>query len=455
MCQILATLQRGRIRGPPSLTAAPFALALLLAASPARGESAIQLDGTLALNFNTTAPARSDLALDPTEPPPAPASRQASVEIRPAVTFQSGSPRLVWRIGYLFAGSLGVLESNVATYSNQLSASVAAQLSPRSFLSVSGGLVQGSTAFQLTQAPADAGAPSIRAPGSPAQVTATLGQSYGWEASPDLRLTQGLSGTVVAPQYALDRSNSQLVGSLVLDHVRPSDAFGGEFAPSVSWLRPVTAGGAQYLSVTNSLLGRWSHDVDPRWSGQLRVGVAQVVTLAGSYPLAIVPTGGATARYQADGAGGSVTVTYGPTTDLQTGTVTQAGQALVRGFYDFDRFQPRQLAASAGFLRSRPIGQVGLAVAAGTGDALQGDVGLVWGLMDDVLLTARYSLAYQFNQPTGLAPSLTHVLLVGVTARYSSARYFPPMPTLGPRVDGGDTVGFPESGARRTRPTSP
>jgi hypothetical protein len=282
-------------------------------------------------------------------------------------------------------------------------------------------------------------------------VTATVGEAFAWEASPDLRLGQGLSWNFVAPQYDLSQSNWQLSAYLTLDHLRPSNGFGGEFIPSVASLRALTVDAAPYLSMTNSMVGRWTHDVDAQWSGQLRAGVAQVLAFTGSYPLAIVPTGSLTVSYNGVRAGGSLSVNYGPQTNLQTGTVTQAGQALVRGFVNFDPLLVRQLAASAGFMRSRPLGEVAPAFALGTGDALQGDLGFTWALSSILLATVRYSVAYQYMQPLGIAPSFTQALLVGVTARYSTVSQLPGMPTIGNRVDGTDAVRFPEGDVQRKR----
>jgi hypothetical protein len=111
----------------------------------------------------------------------------------------------------------------------------------------------------------------------------------------------------------------------------------------------------------------------------------------------------------------------------------------------------RQLSASAGFLRSRPLGQVNPVNAVGTGDAVQGDVGFSWSVSRALLLTARYSVAYQWMQPLGIPPSFTQALLVGITGRYSTASRVPDMPTMGRRVDGADSVGFPQGDVSRKR----
>jgi hypothetical protein len=52
-------------------------------------------------------------------------------------------------------------------------------------------------------------------------------------------------------------------------------------------------------------------------------------------------------------------------------------------------------------------------------------------------------------------PALAQVLLVGITARYTSVRSVPPLPRLGGvRVDGSDAVDFPERSNFRAAPES-
>ena len=413
-----------------------LSLGCLVVSGTATAQTVIQLDGTVNLNYNVTTPIVPDTAA-------------LFVEIRPGLTFQTGSPRLVFRLSYLFAGTLGLDGSWSNSYSNLLSLTLAAQPDERSTVTLAGTLVQGDTAFQLSQRPADTGQPAFRQAGSPALVTGTLVETFLWEASPDLRLGEALTGTVVAPQYALDQSNASISGRVTVDHLGTRDALGGEFVSTVARLRQSTVSAEPFWSVISSLLGLWSHDFDRGWSGSARAGIASVVTLTDSNPRAFVPTGNLTARYVSGNAGTMLDLDYGPVMDLQTGTIAQNARATMRGYVNFDALWPRQLSGSAGFLHAWPLGAVTPGSAAGIGDALQGDLGLLWGLSEAVFATARYSVAYQFNQPGGLAPSLVHVFLVGVTARYSNADYLPPMPTAGDRVDGTDRVPFPGTPAPR------
>jgi hypothetical protein len=403
---------------------------------PAAAQTVLQLDGTLNLNYSVTTPA-------------VPGEAELFAEIRPAVTFQTGSPTLVFRVAYLFAGTLGLNGSWSNSYSNQLSLTLAAQPDERSTLIFGGTLIQGDQAFQLSQRPADTGQPVIRAPGSPALITGTLIQTFLWEATPDLRLSETLTGNIVAPQYALNESNASITARLGLDHLGPRDGFGGELVSTLARLRETTEAAEPYWSLINSLLGLWNHDFDRGWSGTARAGVASVTSFTEGTPRSIVPVGNLAARYVNGNTGAALALDYGPMMDLQTGTVTQNAQATLRGFANFDALWPRQLSGSVGFLHAWPIGAITPTNAAGIGDAIQGDIGLLWGISDAFIATARYSVAYQFNQPGGLAPSLIHVLLVGFTARYSNAAYLPPMPSAGQRVDGTDAVPFPGSEPRR------
>ncbi len=429
--------QRTRLRRHRTALAAwTIVLVVMLPGRPATAQTVIQLDGAWNLGYNATTGTGQD-------------SSRLFTGIQPAVTLQFGSPRLAWRAGYVFAGSFALAGSGSNSYSNQLDLSLAAQLTKRSIMTVGGSIAQGSTDFQLSQRAPATSQPGFRAPGNPNLVTATLAESFAWEASPTLLLRQGLTGMLSTPQDALGQYNASVTGSLGLDRLFEKDAIGVELRPSFAVLSSLTAEGQHYVNITNALLGSWNHDFNRGWNGQMTAGVEQVLTFAGSYPLAIVPTGSLTARYRAGTAGGSLSFTHGAATDLQTGTVSMSDAVVVRGLVGFDPTESRVLAASAGFVHAEPLGEVPARVAAGTGNAVQGDVRLVWGLSNAVLATASYSVAYQFGQAGGLAPSLAHVILVGITARYSNAQHTPAMPTIGRRVDGSDAVGFPDSDARR------
>lgn len=430
--RLSAIAQRRRFRRT-ALAARAAALAAGFAGWPAAAQTVFQLDG--AADLGTSATSGAD---------------RMFTELRPAVTIQGGSPRLAWRAGYLLAGSLTVGGTGTSSISNQLATALAAELTPRSTIAVGAGLIQGSREFHLVQQPADAGKPGFRTPGNPAIVTATLQESLVWEAAAAFRLRQGIDAALSAPQDDLGGYNASATGSLGLDRVFQKDAIGAEVRSTAAWLRPQPAEGRAFLSIANSLLGNWNHDFDSRWNGQLTGGVQQVVTYSGSYPLALVPSGTAIVRYAAGAAGGALTLSSGAAADVQTGLMSLTDSVVARGLVTVDPAVPRFLAVSAGFARTRPLGVAASRAAAGTGNAVQADVGMTWAMSEAVLITARYTLAYQFGQPAGLPPSLTQVVLLGVTARYSNARHVMPMPTLGQRVDGRDAVELP--GQRERKP---
>lgn len=438
----LARLMPSRTRGAYRAVIgflAPVGLLVLLALAerPAAAQTVYTMDGAVNLGYSDTSV--QGVERDPAETPTGNVHKLFT-DVRPGIAAQFMSSRLVWNVGYVFAASLA--DDGTNTYSNSGNLSLATQLSPRSALTLSAGATQGGTAFQLNERAPEAANPEIRAPGSPNQFASSFAESFAWQASPYLRLTQGASTTVSAPEGDLSTVNSDSSASLGLDRVFAVDTVGASLTSSVARLQPVTAGTEPFFNIVNSLVARWAHDFGWRWSGQASAGVQQILTLTGSTPLAIVPTGSAAAQVQLGRtATAAVSYTRGATSNLQTGTVAMTDQVSVRGFASFDARHPRFLGISAGYLHSAPLGDAPIRVATGTGDALQGDVGLVWGLSDSVLATARYSVAYQFNQGAGVEPALAHVLTIGITGRYSTGRYTPPMPSFGRRVDESDPGG--------------
>jgi hypothetical protein len=436
-------VQRTRFpRRPVALAARTLSLAAALAARPAAAETVVQVDAVASVGYSDTSGEQSD--------------RHAFTQIGPALTLQFQSPRLTWRAGYLFAGNLTVGQDRVLSYANQVVLALGAELSSRSNMVVTANVAQGGTAFQLTQRSADAGEPTFRSRANPDLVAAELAQAYALEVSPQSRFGQSLGGALVAPQDALGSFNASMTGSLSLDRelrnefgAGPRDAVGAELRAGGAFLRSSELTAEPSWSIRNALVARWNHDFTWRWNGQATAGVEQVLTFAGSYPLAVLPTGSFTARYLTRDGGASLGFTYGSAADLQTGTLSLSEGVVARAFMSFDSEYPSQLGLSAGFVHAKPLGQAPARAAAGTGNAAQGDVGIAWGLGEGILATARYSVAYQFDQPNGLEPMLTRVFLVGLTMRYSNARRMPPAPALGARVDGSDRVGFPEGGSAR------
>jgi hypothetical protein len=436
-------VQRSRFPRPLSLAARTLSLALALSARPSAADTIVQVDGLANAGYTDTSGRQRD--------------HRAFTEVGPALTLQFQSPRVTWRAGYLFAGNLALGQYEVtSSYSNQLVLALGAELSQRSALLVSGNVTQGGNAFQLTHRLADAGEPSFRSPSNADQVTATLTEQYALEASPQLRFGQVLTGSLFAPQHALGSYNASVTGTLALDRELRNeygpgarDAIGAELRASGAFLRSSEESPLPSWTIRNALVARWNHDFSWRWNGLATAGVEQVLTFAGSYPLALLPTGSLTVRYVTRDGGASLALTYGSTADLQTGTVALGQGAVARVFFGFDAEYPRQLALSAGFVHASPLGQAPARAAAGLGNAATGDLALFWGLSEGMIATAHYSVAYQYAQPAGLEPLQIHVFLVGLTGRYSNARRMPPAPSLGSRVDGSDRAGFAEGGSTK------
>ncbi len=136
---------------------------------------------------------------------------------------------------------------------------------------------------------------------------------------------------------------------------------------------------------------------------------------------------------------------------LETGTLSESDEVVLRATMSLDPDRRRVLAGSAGFVSLRPP-IVGPAVAAAS-TALRGDVGLVWGLSTWLQATVRYSISHQYWSGTS---STVHVLLAGLTFHFSNADRLPPVPAPGQRVDGAIRCGSAPSRAGhedRVRPS--
>ncbi len=365
------------------------------------------------------------------------------VEARPALTLQVGTPRLVWRAGYLLAYDLDAYGES--TSSHFASLSLAAEPSPRTLVTAGASFTQGGVAFRISQPPADAGRPALLDPGGGVLLTGTFRQTLGWEASPSLRLGQELRASQAARPDAFDDRNRTVAGLLRLDWLRQSSSLGLGGGASLASLKPLDSPSWQpHLdSWTCSLLGAWSLDVDERWSGQLTAGL-QLVRVVGQAPDALSPAGGLVIRYAAGPGEASLTAQHAILPMLETGTLSESDEVVLRATMSLDPDRRRVLAGSAGFVSLRPP-IVGPAVAAAS-TALRGDVGLVWGLSTWLQATVRYSISHQYWSGTS---STVHVLLAGLTFHFSNADRLPPVPAPGQRVDGSDSVRF------RTEPGRP
>jgi hypothetical protein len=405
----------------------------------------VQLDG--AVNVGATQTTLSTIAPDPMPDKADVKSSSVSTlytEIRPAISLQFGSPRVSWRLGYVFSGNVSLAGEQALAYSNQLNGAMIAELTKATTLTVNGSAAQGGTSFLLTQQSADAGTPQIRAPGNPNLVSATLGESIAWAVGRHLSLQHSLIGSLSAPQDALGDANTALTASLSLERLFNRDTAGLEVHAGISWLSPLAADTSRYTSSSSSLLVRWNHDYTWSLNSLVLAGVEEVFTDTGSKPLALLPTGSATVHYTAGNAVASLEANHGTATNLQVGSVSLTDRVTARGVVTIDPIKLRVLSFSAGVLHNQPIGEVAADVAAGTGNAVQGDVGFSMAISKNLLGNARYSVAYQFGQDGGLGATVAHIFLIGVTASYNNtSRVTRPIPTRGVRVDGSDAKGFP------------
>jgi len=408
------------------------------------GAQGLIVQGEGAVNVGYTQTTQSEAVVDPTAQAsdrPVSSSGSFLTELRPGILLQFGSPRLTWRAGYTFSAALSPGADQTISYSNQANLAAAAELTKFSLMTVSGSASQGGTSFLLSQQPADAGKPAIRAPGNPDLISASGVEAWSWQVSQRLVVQQTLNGSLSAPENDLHDRNSELTGTVALEYQWGRDNVGLEGRGSLAWLRPVQAEFPPYKTTTNDLLARWNHDFTPQWNAFARAGIEQLYMGTGNRPLALLPTGNAIVRYTAGRVVGAIDFTHGSATNLQVGSVSLTDQATGRGIFTIDQEKARVLSFSAGFLHNEPLGEA--RISAGTGNAVQADAGFTTMLTKHSVATVRYSLAYQFDQDGGVGPTLIHIFLVGVIARYSNTtKDIRPVPTRGDRVDGTDGQGF-------------
>lgn len=428
------------------------ALALALAAVAASGGPAaagpeIQADGTVSVGYSRSTQEtglQEDPLADPVDIPDNTSSRIYS-EVRPGISILSGTPRLIWRLGYQLSANFS--PDGDPSFTNQVNGELGGQPTKYTALTLAAVITQGGTLSLASQRSAETGQVEIRAPGNPSQVTATLMETLSWEAGKLLRVGQSLGGTASAPQDDLGAANGSAYGSLVFEQVFKRYAAGLEVRSTVSRLRPLQADLQSYTTVINTFLLRFNHDFSWRWNGFASAGVEQVYTTTGSEPLALLPTANATAVYTVGNTAAAVELSHGSLTNIQVGTVSVTDRVALRGAFTLNAQKLRVLSFSAGFLHNEPLGESEELVAAGTGNALQADAGFTTEISKNIQGSARYSLAYQYGQAGGIEPLVAHTFFVAVTAHYSNvSQPTRQVPSLGRRVDGSDRKGFPAGG---------
>ncbi|MEO7729970.1 MAG: hypothetical protein ABIY55_03290, partial [Kofleriaceae bacterium] len=149
-------------------------------------------------------------------------------------------------------------------------------------------------------------------------------------------------------------------------------------------------------------------------------------------------------RYAAYNTVAAIDFSHGTATNLQVGAISLTDKITARGIITLDPDVSRSLAFSAGFLHNEPLGEIDATVAAGTGNAVQGDAGFTTAISRRIIASVRYSVAYQFGQGGNLQPTLAHIFFIGITGSYRNAEGpTRALPARGNRVDGSDAEGFP------------
>jgi hypothetical protein len=189
-------------------------------------------------------------------------------------------------------------------------------------------------------------------------------------------------------------------------------------------------------SWVTSLLATWNRDIDVRWSGTVEGGM-QLVKIIEPSSANWSPAGRLTIRYAAGAGEASFSATHAVLPRLEAGTLSQTDELVLRGTWALTPDRRGVLSGSAGYLQTRPLRDAALLEQ--PNNALRGDAGLAWSFSPLVQATARYSIAHQYWMGV---TSTVHVLLAGITIRFSNADMVPPIPFTGQRVDGSDSVRF-------------
>lgn len=359
-----------------------------------------------------------------------------AMEFRPGLLLQFGSPQLVWRARYLLASTM--TNGGESGYSHFADLTLASEPTRRTAVTLGVSVTQGGAAFRISQPAADAGRPDFLDPEAPDLVTGTARQTFSWEVTPTLRLGQEFHGSWTAAPAALDDPNSSASGLLRLDWLFESNALGASVGATYSRLRPMDLPVRlpHLQSWIASFLASWSRDFDERWSGEVAGGV-QLVKIIEPSSATWSPSGRLTIRYSAGAGEASFSAIHAVLPRVETGTLSQTDELVLRGTWALDRDRRGVLSGSAGLLQTRPRRDAGLLEQ--PNNALRGDASLAWSFSPLVQATARYSVAHQFWLGE---TSTVHVLLAGITIRFSNTDVVPPIPSPGQRVDGSDAVRF-------------
>jgi len=408
----------------------------------APGELAAQVvevhaDGSVSVGVSRSS--RAELQVDPLGEQPDSANAQLFTELRPAVAVQGAFRRMRWGAGYQFAGRM-TADSAILSYSNQADVLLAGDLTQRTSLSAGASVAQGSATSLVGLLPADTVQTTIRAPGNQRRLTLMAGEQLGWELGPTTRLQQVLQLTASAPQEALDQSSSDASASLAIEKSRRRTVGALEVRSRIARLRPLQAEVEPFSTLTNTVLLRGSHDLSHRWHVHGTLGIQQVYADDHGKPLALLPTASTVLDFTTRITNFALELDRGVQPNLEVGTIAVSNRIGVRGLVMLDEMQVRALRFSAGAIHNEPLGQYDM-LAAGTLDVLQADVGATNAISSRLMVFARYSASYQFDQMGVLPSTMTHVFLVGAAAQYSSTgKPRRGLPMNGRRVDNADGV---------------
>jgi hypothetical protein len=371
-------------------------------------------------------------------------------DLRPSLILQTATPRTLLRLGYSFVGVLHFQDASNDSYSNHLDVTLARQLSRRTTVTLLAGATQGGIILQLTQRDPAAAQPGFLPAGNPDLLTVHSVATVIWEATPHLRVTPSLIASMMMPITSPHEPlNYTVEGGAALDRLWQQDSLGGELR--IGYVEMGGSADATGMAtptrhaLQNRLLLRWRHDLGYNFISLIAAGLNQVVFLPDGGGAAPQPAALASLSY-VDGLGNvGVYFEQGTHADLLTGAILSLTHVSLRGGLPLGRRLPMILRGSVGYQYGDVISSP-IAGDTGSGHAVLADVGLAITLRDELLLTARYNLAYQVGHGSGVTaiPSVLHnTAMVGLTVRYPGAPFHVAEPNLNPmRVDGSDARDF-------------
>jgi hypothetical protein len=250
-------------------------------------------------------------------------------------------------------------------------------------------------------------------------VRATEGLS--WEASPHVRIGQGLDVAVMTALGSAPTKNYLANASFSADRTWRFDALGIE-ARTAYATNQVTARLNQKL-VTVSLGPRWRHDFSDRLSAFATAGGMLILSPDPGTGVVLSSTARGSLLYTVGTVGLDLSATSGAEPNILTGQILRTDQVRLRASVPISAKHRVFSGTSVGYLRGGPV-RVRRANLSGDFQGVLVDADLTWSPTDSVQLFARYQV---FDQIADSTPPLSNPSVFSSTA-ILGIQFFPQPP---------------------------